>query len=109
MIGITQIVSKKICLNPTDGRYAVMVTIEDGTMSFEGVRNDPKKNLDKKELEWDGRAMMSTKNFLKLLKREMSVEKLILKVLSRKVKVRGVKNVLFLLKVFRLGRDEKEE
>ena len=97
-------ISIKLCINPIDGRYASIVIIDKGTISFDGIKNSPKENISKKNLKWDGRVMMSTKKFLKLIKGELSTEKIIVNLLSRKIKVRGTKNVLLLLKAFRIRK-----
>ena len=91
----------KVLLNATDGKYAALLVIDKGTIHVEGYKNNPKKNLKKKVIGWDGLLQTTTPIFLKILKRDkISKKKFIGKVLTRKIKIRGIKNVLVLLQLF---------
>ena len=91
----------KVLLNATDGKYAALLVIDKGTIHVEGYKNNPKKNLKKKVIGWDGLLQTTTLIFLKILKRDkISKKKFIGKVLTRKIKIRGIKNVLVLLQLF---------
>ena len=93
----------KVLLNATDGKYAALLVIDKGTIHVEGYKNNPKKNLKKKVIGWDGLLQTTTLIFLKILKRDkISKKKFIGKVLTRKIKIRGIKNVLVLLQLFRI-------
>jgi len=50
--------SFKILLNPKDGEYAALVTVDKGTVLVEGIENKDKKDLTEEKLGWDG--MMKT-------------------------------------------------
>ena len=93
----------KVLLNATDGEYAALIVIDKGTIHVEGYKNNPKKNLKKKVIGWDGLLQTTTPIFIKFLRsNEISIKKFIGKVLTRKIKIRGIKNVLMLRKVFRI-------
>ena len=96
-------VQVKVLLNATDGKYAALIVIDKGTIHVEGYKNNPKKNLKKKVIGWDGLLQTTTPIFLTILKRgKVSKKRFIGKVLTRKIKVRGIKKLLVLLEVFRI-------
>ena len=102
-------VNKKICVNAIDGRYAALVIINNGIIEVEEVKNKPKSNLSKKSLDWDGRIMMSAQSFLEIAMGKLSMTDIVLRMFSRKIKIRGVKNVLLLLKVFKLKEESNDK
>jgi hypothetical protein len=90
-------------LNAKDGKYAALLVIDKGKIYVEGMKNKPKTNLKKKVAGWDGLLQMSTESFVKLLETdELSVGKIVGKILIGKVKIRGIKKVLTLLELFKL-------
>ena len=93
----------KILLNVKDGRYACILIIDNGKIYVEGMKNNPKKNLKKKVVGWDGFLQTKTSTFLEILEGEdVLLGKVIRKILTGRIKIRGIKNVLILLKLFRL-------
>ena len=93
----------KVLLNAKDGKYAALLVIDKGTIYVEGMKNKPKKNLKKKVVGWDGRLQTKTSVFLELLEGdEISMGKVIWKVLTFRIKIKGIKHVLLLLQLFRL-------
>ena len=91
----------KILLNAKDGKYAALLIIDKATIHVEGIENKPKKNLKKKVVGWDGLFQTSTPLFLEILGGdEVSMGKIIRKVLIGKIKIRGIKKVLILLQLF---------
>ncbi|MHA2398659.1 MAG: hypothetical protein ACXADU_07195 [Promethearchaeota archaeon] len=93
----------KVLLNAKDGKYAALLVIDKGKIYVEGIKNKPKTNLKKKVAGWDGLLQMSTESFVKLLETdELSVGKIVGKILIGKVKIRGIKKVLTLLELFKL-------
>lgn len=93
----------KILLNAKDGRYACILIIDKGKIYVEGLKNNPKKNLKKKVVGWDGLLQTKTSTFLEILESdEISLGKIIGKILIGRIKIRGIKNVLILLQLFRL-------
>lgn len=93
----------KILLNAKDGKYAALLVIDKGTIHVESIENKPKRNLKKKVVGWDGLFETSTPLFLEILGGdEVSMGKIIRKVLTGKIKIRSIKNVKKLLQLFDL-------
>ncbi len=93
----------KVLLNAKDGKYAALLVIDNGKIYVEGMKNTPKKNLKKKLLGWDGLLQAKTSIFLEILESdEISLGKVIGKILTGRIKIRGIKKVLILLQLFRL-------
>ena len=93
----------KVLLNAKDGKYGALLVIDKGKIFVEGIKNNPKKNLKKKVVGWDGLLQTKTSTFLKILDSdEISLGKIIGKILIGRIKIRGIKNVLILLQLFRL-------
>ena len=96
-------VEVKILLNAKDGKYAALLVIDKGTIHVEGIKNQPKKNIKKKVVGWDGLLQTNTAMFLEILGRDsVSMGKMVRKILIGKVKIRGIKKVLILLQLFDL-------
>ena len=93
----------KVLLNAKDGKYAALLVIDKGTIHVEDFKNDPKENLKKKVLGWDGLLQTKTKTFVGLLESDdISLGKVIVKILTGRIKIRGIKHVLVLLPLFSL-------
>lgn len=93
----------KVLLNAKDGKYAAMLVIDKGTIHVEDLKNNPKENLKKKVLGWDGMLQTKTKTFVGLLESDdISLGKVIGKILTGRIKIRGIKHVLVLLPLFSL-------
>lgn len=93
----------KVLLNAKDGKWAALLTIDKGKIYVEGIKNNPKENIKKKIAGWDGLLSCKTDMFLELLGSEkVSMGKVIRKILTGKIKIRGIKHVLILLKLFEL-------
>jgi hypothetical protein len=91
----------RILLNPKDGKQAAMIVIDHGKIYVEGIENKPKKNIKKKNANWDGFFETDTKTFADLLGGgDITTGQIVKKLLTRKAKIRGIKNVLVLLKLF---------
>ncbi|MFX0021089.1 MAG: hypothetical protein ACFE9S_02100 [Candidatus Hermodarchaeota archaeon] len=94
---------EKVLLNAKDGKWAALLIIDKGKIFVEGIENQPKANIKKKNAGWDGLLQTTTPMFLELLGSEkVSMGKVIGKILSGKIKIRGIKHVLLLLKLFDL-------
>ncbi len=94
----------KVLLNAKDGKWAALLIIDKGKIYVEGIKNNPKENLKKKNAGWDGLLQTTTPLFLEILgSDELSMGKVIRKILTGKVKIRGIKHVLVLLQLFELG------
>jgi hypothetical protein len=94
---------EKVLLNAKDGKWAALLIIDKGKIFVEGIKNEPKENIKKKNAGWDGLLQTTTPMFMELLGSEnVSMGKVIGKILSGKIKIRGIKHVLVLLKLFDL-------
>jgi len=83
----------RVLLNPLDGRYAALITIDHGKFDVDSIRNK-EENLKQEELNWDGKLETSTDLFLKLAMNELSTAKIIWKWITRKIKIKNYKKVL---------------
>ena len=93
----------KVLLNAKDGKYAALLIIDKGTIYVEGIKNKPKKNLKKKVVGWDGLLQTKTSTFLELLEGDdIAIGKVVWKILTFRIKIRGIKHVLILLQLFSL-------
>ncbi len=93
----------KVLLNAKDGKYAALLVINKGTIYVEGIKNKPKKNLKKKIVGWDGLLQTKTSTFLEILKSDdISLGKVVGKILTLRIKIRGIKHILILLQLFSL-------
>ena len=91
----------KVLINAKDGKYAALLVIDKGRIYVEGLKNNPKKNLKKKVVGWDGLLQANTNTFVEFLGNEdISLGKVIGKVLTGRLKIRGIKHVLVLLQLF---------
>ncbi len=92
----------KILLNATDGKNAALIVIDKGTIRVEEVENNPKENLKKKKVGWDGRIQAKTNDFVELLTSEdLSIGSVVGKVLTFKIRIRGLFKALTLLELFK--------
>ncbi len=101
-------ISVKLLLNPLDGKYAALITIDKGTLNIEGIRNDDPSNLKKKKLGWNGKMAMKLQLFLQLAAGMISQNKLLKMVATGKIKVRGLIYFVILQKLFSFLPDSEE-
>jgi hypothetical protein len=91
----------KILLNATDGKNAALIVIDKGTIQVEEVKNNSKSSLKKKNAGWDGRLQAKTNDFVELLTSEnLSMGSVVGKILTFKIRIRGLRKVLTLLELF---------
>jgi len=91
----------KILLNAKDGKYAALLVIDKGRVYIESIENKPKENIQKKVVGWDGLLQAKTQIFVDLLGGEkVSMGSIVGKILTGRIKIRGIKKVLVLLKLF---------
>ena len=93
---------EKILLNAKDGKWAALLVINKGDIYVEGIENNPKENIKKKNAGWDGLLETNTEIFVDLLSggSDLTIGSVVKKIITRKIKIRGVKHVLILLKLF---------
>ncbi|TFG24181.1 MAG: hypothetical protein EU529_05175 [Promethearchaeota archaeon] len=101
-------ISIKLLMNPLDGKYAALITIDKGTLNIEGIRNDDPSNLKKKKLGWNGKMAMKLQLFLELASGKISQGKLLGMVAIGKIKVRGLVYFVILQKLFSFLPDSEE-
>jgi len=90
----------KILLNPKDGKFAALITVDKGILTVNSIENTSKKNLDQKFSGWDG-FMQTTKELFSAIGRgELPSNEIVKKVVTRKIKV---KNTKILVKFAELG------
>ena len=93
----------KVLLNAKDGKYAALLIIDKANIYVEGMKNTPKKNLKKKVVGWDGLLQTKTSIFLEILEGDdISMGKVVWKILTFRIKIKGIKHVLLLLQLFKL-------
>ena len=93
----------KVLLNAKDGKWAALLILDKGKIYVEGIKNNPKENIKKKNAGWDGLLQTTTASFLEILGGgNVSTGKVIRKILTGKIKIRGIKHVLVLLQLFDL-------
>ncbi|MFX1273745.1 MAG: hypothetical protein ACFFBP_14325 [Promethearchaeota archaeon] len=91
-----------LLLNAKDSKYAAVVRFNDGNIMVESVSNADEKALSKKVLFWDGMLKTTTPIFLKIAMGELGLGAMAKKMISRKIKAKGIKNLLKLQKIFAL-------
>lgn len=94
-------IDTKILLNASNLDFAALITINDGIIRVESIPNKPKANLKKRKIGWKGFLEMDTYTFLSIAMNNLSLLGIGKKWLTRKVKMRGIRKLLILLKVFK--------
>ncbi|MBY9021980.1 MAG: hypothetical protein KGD67_13070, partial [Candidatus Lokiarchaeota archaeon] len=79
-----------------------LITIYNGHLTIEGITNKPEKNLKKKVIGWDGFISMDSQIFLALAMDKISKMKIGQKWLTGKVKMKGLRKLITLLKIFEI-------
>lgn len=92
----------KVLLNANDGKLAAIVKVENGVVEVESVKNIPKENIKKKQLGWDGKLDTTVPIFLEIAMGKLSLWGIIKKVITRKIKIRGIRTLLKLLDMFNI-------
>jgi hypothetical protein len=96
----------KILLNPTDRDYAVLITVDKGTVYVEGIKNTPKEKIDKEALGWDSYMKTTRQIFKDIGDGTLTSKDIRKKVLTRKIKVKGLKYLASFSKMSALRRGE---
>jgi len=100
--------SIKLLLNPTDAKLAVLLNVEKGNLSVDGISNDNPENLKKKLLGWNGRMTTDIRTFMDYAAGKIGLGLLFKKILTRKVKVKGLLYFVLLEKLFTLTVENNE-
>jgi len=96
-----QNVSSKILLNASNLKYAALIVIDQGFVRVESILNKPKENLKKRKIGWNAFLEMDTQTFLAIAMNRLSLLGVAKKWLTGKVKMRGIRKLIILLKMFR--------
>ncbi len=98
----------KILLNASNLKYAALIEIYHGSLNVKSIPNKPKANLKKKKIGWNGFLEMDTQTFLNLAINRIPVLAVIKLWVTRKIKIRGIRKLFLLLKMFKIltGKNE---
>ena len=91
----------KILLNASNLNHAAIIIIDKGKVRVESIPNKPIENLKKKKVGWDAFVEMDTQTFLAIVMDRLSLFGVAKMWLTRKVKMRGIRKLLILLKVIK--------
>ena len=94
-------VEAKILLNASNLNFAALISIDHGILRVESIPNKPKENLEKKKVGWDAYLEMDTQTFLAIAMNRLSLLGIAKSWLTRKIKMRGIRKLLILLKIFK--------
>ncbi|MFX1601485.1 MAG: hypothetical protein ACFFB6_12895 [Promethearchaeota archaeon] len=102
-------IDAKILLNASNLNYAALIIIDHGSVKVKSIPNKPKTNLKKKIFGWNAFLEMNTQTFLAIAMRRISMLGIVKIWLTRKIKMRGIRTLLLLLKMFNLLTDYNQE
>lgn len=102
-------IDAKILLNASNLNYAALIIIDHGSVKVKSIPNKPKTNLKKKKIGWNAFLEMDTQTFLAIAMRRISMLGVAKIWLTRKIKMRGIRTLLLLLKMFNLLTDYNQE
>ena len=92
----------KILLNAINLNFAALIIIKNGVLRVESIPNKPSENLKKKNVGWDALLAMDSQTYLALAMNRLPMSKLGLKVITGKVKVKGLRKLLILKQMLAL-------
>jgi hypothetical protein len=98
----------KILLNATNLKFAALIVIDYGAVRVESIPNKPRSNLKKKVVGWNAFLEMDTQTFLGIAMNRISILRVAKKWLTRKIKMRGIRKLLLLLKLLKFLTDYDE-
>ena len=98
----------KILLNALNLNHAAIIIVDKGLVRVESVPNKPKENLKKRKVGWDAFLEMDTQTFLAIAMNRLSLFGVAKKWLTRKIKMRGIRKLLILLKIFKFLTNHNE-
>ena len=96
----------KILLNATNLKYAALIIIDHGAVKIRSIPNKPKTNLNKKKVGWNAFLEMDTQTFLAIAMSRLSMLGVAQMWLKRKIRMRGIRKLLLLLKMFKFLTEE---
>lgn len=93
-----------LLLNAIDSKHAAIIRFHEGRIDIESITNSNEKMLSKKVLLWDGMLQTTTPIFLKIAMGKIGLFGMGAKMISRKIKAKGIRKLLKLKKMFALLR-----
>lgn len=96
---------KKFLINASNLNYAALISVYNGHLTVESIANKPKSNLKKKVAGWDGFISMNSQIFLALAMDKISKMKVGLKWISGKVKMKGLRKLIILIKIIEILKE----
>jgi len=98
----------KILLNAPNLKFAALIVVDHGFVNVKSIPNKPKANLKKKKVGWNAFLEMDTQTFLGLAINRISKLGVAKMWVTRKIKIRGIRTLLLLLKMFKFLTDYDE-
>jgi len=81
-------------------QYAALIIIAEGALRVDAVANEPKSNLYKKSLHWDGFVEMDSALFVAVMTQQLSFFGIMRQWLAGHAKLKGLVNLLILWDLF---------
>ena len=94
----------KILLNPKDGQYAALISVDNGKVSVHGMKNTPKELISKEIVGWDGYMQTTRQTFKKIGDGTLTSKDIRKKFLTRKIKGKGLEYLRYLSQMSALRR-----
>lgn len=101
-------VNVKILLNALNLNYAAIIIVKKGIVRVESIPNKPKENLKKRNVGWNAYLEMDSQTFLAIAMNRLSLIGVAKKWLTREIKMRGIRKLIVLLKIFRFLTNYEE-
>ncbi|MFX1275589.1 MAG: hypothetical protein ACFFBP_00260 [Promethearchaeota archaeon] len=95
-------INVKILINAKNANFAALIIINEGKLRVESIPNKPADNLKKEKVGWDAYIEMDTQIFLAFAMKRLSLIGMLVKVITRKVKLKGLLKLLVLMKIMKL-------
>ena len=93
---------RRFLCNSPHWQYAALIIMEEGSLRIDAVANEPKMNLRKEALGWDGFVEMDSGLFVALITDRLSLFGVTTKWLTGRVKLKGIFKLIVLWDVFLL-------
>jgi len=101
-------INVKILLNASNLNYAAIIIVDKGLVRVESIPNKPKDNLKKRKIGWNSYLEMDSQIFLAIAMNRLSLVGVAKKWLKRDIKMRGIRKLIILLKIFRFLTNYEE-
>ena len=98
----------KILLNASNLNYAALIVIDHGSVNVKSIANKPITNLKKNEIGWNAFIQMDTQTFLALAMNRISMIGVAKLWVTHKIKIRGIRTLLLLLKMLKILTEYNE-